>query len=59
VNALVDSTDLTDSDGLVQNLTLKATAEVISGGNALMLHIRTGATASTDLKDVDIEHTVL
>jgi hypothetical protein len=44
VNALVDSTDLadTDSTGLVQQLTLKATAEVISGGNALMLHIRTG-----------------
>ena len=61
VNALVDSTDLadTDSTGLVQNLTLKATAEVISGGNALMLHIRTGASATTDLKDVDIEYSVV
>ncbi len=58
---MVDSTDLadTDSTGLVQQLTLKATAEVISGGNALMLHIRTGPTATTDVKDVNIEYTVL
>ena len=61
VNALIASTDLsdTDQDGLVQNLALVATAEVITGGNAVILSIRTGATATTDVKDVDIDYVVI
>jgi hypothetical protein len=61
VNAMVASTDLADTDqtGLVQNLTLAATAEVLTAPNAVVLSIRTGSSATTDTKDVEIEYTVL
>jgi hypothetical protein len=61
VNDLVASTDLVDTDeaGLVQNLTLVSDAEVITGGNSFILAIRAGSTATTDVKDVDIEYVVL
>ena len=61
VNEMVDSTDLadTDEDGLIQNLTLRSDAEVITGGNALILSVRAGASATTDVKDVDIEYSVI
>ena len=61
VNAMVASTDLADTDqtGLVQNLSLAATAEVLTAPNAVCLSIRTGSTATTDTKDVEIEYTVL
>lgn len=61
VNELVGSTDLTDTDedGLVQNLTLASDAEVVTGGNSVILAIRTGSTATTDVKDVDIEYVVI
>lgn len=61
VNEMVDSTNLadTDEDGLVQHLTLRSDAEVITGGNALILSVRAGASATTDVKDVDIEYSVI
>ena len=61
VNEMVDSTNLadTDEDGLIQNLTLRSDAEVITGGNALILSVRAGASATTDVKDVDIEYSVI
>jgi hypothetical protein len=61
VNEMVDSTNLadTDEDGLIQNLTLRSDAEVITGGNSLILSIRGGSTATTDVKDVDIEYSVI
>ena len=61
VNEMVDSTNLadTDEDGLIQNLTLRSDTEVITGGNALILSVRAGASATTDVKDVDIEYSVI
>ena len=61
VNAMVASTDLVDQDstGLVQNLSLAATAEVLTAPNAIILSIRSGSVGGTDVKDVEIEYTVL
>ena len=43
----------------MQNLTFVADAEVLTGGNAVILPIRTGAAGTTDVKDVDIEYSVI
>ncbi len=45
--------------GLVQNLSLVADAEVVTGGNAVILSIRTGAAGTTYVKEVDIEYSVI
>lgn len=60
-DTLVASTDLADSDkeGLTQDLTLAATKEVIEGGRALLISITTGATATTDVKDVLLRFDVM
>ncbi len=61
VNALVASTTLSrsDQDRLVQNLTFVNTVEVVTGGNAVILSIRAGVAGTTDVKDVDIEYSVV
>lgn len=60
-NELIDSVNLadTDEDGLIQNLTFRADAEVITGGNSLILSIRPRASATTDVKNVDIDYNVI
>jgi hypothetical protein len=61
VNPLVAQVALTNDDetGLVQNLSLVAEAEVVSGGNAVILTIKTGAAGTTDVKYVDIDYSVI
>lgn len=56
VNALVDSVDLADSDdtGNIQRLSFATDNEFLTGGNAVMLSITTGSTATTDVKQIVI-----
>lgn len=58
---IVASSDLVDSDkqGLIQKLTLAVNQEVVEGGNSIQFAITTGATATTDNKDILIKYTVL
>jgi hypothetical protein len=61
VNAMVAEAPLTTSDqaGLVQNLTIENTAEVLTGGNSLIFSIRNAAAGTVDIKDIDIEYRVI
>ena len=61
LNAIVDSTDLadTDSEGLVQTLTLDSDRTVIEGGNAFLFQITNGSTATADEKDVLVEYAAM
>ena len=40
-------------------VTLVSDAEVVTGGNAVILTIKTGAAGTTDVKYVDIDYSVI
>ena len=49
----------TDSDNLIQTLTIAASPKAIDDGNSILLSITTGATATTDIKDMLVEYVVI
>jgi len=62
LSTLVSSTDLADTDsvGVVQTVAADAaTTKVFDGSATIVLRIGTGATATTDIKDVFVEYLVI